>query len=134
MAGRMHEHAVLDRVLAPVGSPHDVVVVPPRHRGDLLVADRTDTALFLPEQTQSPAAHQGPGHLHAATFFEVRFPGGVIGIRFPLDLDVSLDRQARGGEELDGIDDPFPPHDRPLEDPMSPADGAEVFVLDPSSI
>src|SRR5208337_2313059 len=41
MAVRMHQHAVLDRILAPMGSPHDMVVVPPRHRGDLLVANRT---------------------------------------------------------------------------------------------
>src|SRR5271157_5754969 len=60
MAVRMHQHAVLDRILAPMGSPHDMVVVPPRHRGDLLVANRTDTALLLPKQPQSPSAHQGP--------------------------------------------------------------------------
>ena len=58
MAVRMHQHAVLDRILAPMGSPHDMVVVPPRHRGDLLVANRTDTALLLPEQPQSPSARQ----------------------------------------------------------------------------
>ena len=27
MAVRMHQHAVLDRILAPMGSPHDMVVV-----------------------------------------------------------------------------------------------------------
>ena len=72
----MHEHVVLDRVFAPVGSPLDVVVVPPRYRGDLLVADRTEPLLLLPEQPQRPAARQGPGHLHAQAFLEVRFPGG----------------------------------------------------------
>src|SRR5262245_6618062 len=36
MAGRMHEHAVLDRVFAPMGSPPDVMVMPPRQCGDLL--------------------------------------------------------------------------------------------------
>src|SRR5271166_4749965 len=92
MAVRMHQHAVLDRIFAPMGSPHDMVVVPPRHRGDLLVANRTDTALLLPEQPQSPSARQGPGHLHAETFLEVRFPGGVVRIRFPFDLGMSLDR------------------------------------------
>src|SRR3954471_4417091 len=78
VAGRMHEHAVLDRVLAPVGPPQDVVVVPPRHRGDLLVADRTDPALFQPKEPQSPSTHQGPGHLHAEAFLEVRFPCRVV--------------------------------------------------------
>src|SRR5271166_7161200 len=92
MAVRMHQHAVLDRILAPMGSPHDMVVVPPRHRGDLRVANRTDTALLLPKQPQSPSARQGPGHLHAETFLEVRFPGGVVRIRFPFDLGMSLDR------------------------------------------
>src|SRR5271165_4820994 len=51
-----------------MGSPLDMVVVPPRHCGDLLVANRTETALLLPEQPLSPSAHQGPGHLHAETF------------------------------------------------------------------
>src|SRR5262245_46423528 len=132
VAGRMHEHMVLDRVRAPMGSPLDVVVVPPRYRGDLLVADRTDPLLLLPEQPQRPAAHQGPGHLHAQAFLEVRFPSRIVRVGLPCDLVVPLDRQAGGGEELDGLDDPSSPHDRPLEDPMSPADGAEVLVLDPS--
>src|SRR6266481_689172 len=132
VAGRMHEHAVLNRVFATVSSPHDVVVVPPRHRGDLLVADRTDTALILPEQTQSPSAHQGPGHLHAQAFLEVRFPTGVVRIGFSFDFGMPFDRYAGGGQELDGVNDPFAPNNRPLEDPMSPTDGAEVFVLDPS--
>src|SRR5436305_9338317 len=70
MAVRMHKHVVLDRVFAPVGPPQDVVVVPPRHCGDLLVADRTDPFLLLPEQTQCPSTHQAPGHLHAETFLE----------------------------------------------------------------
>src|SRR5271166_6938679 len=61
-------------------------------RGDLRVANRTDTALLLPEQPQSPSAHQGPGHLHAETCLEVRFPGGVVRVRFPFDLGMSLDR------------------------------------------
>src|SRR3954447_7692951 len=60
---RMHEHAVLDRIRAPMSSPLDVVAVPPRHRGDLLMADRTDPALLPPKQAQSPSTHQGPGHL-----------------------------------------------------------------------
>src|SRR5208282_1066379 len=76
----------------PHGFATRLVVVPPRHRGDLLVANRTETALLLPEQPQSPSAHQGPGHLHAETFLEVRFPGGVVRIRFPFNLGMSLDR------------------------------------------
>ena len=91
MAVRMHQHAVLDRILAPMGSPHDMVVVLPRHRGDLLVANRTDTALLLPKQPQSPSAHQGPGHLHAETFLEVRL-GGVVRIRFSFDLGMELSK------------------------------------------
>src|SRR5262249_2130942 len=129
----MYEHMVLDRVRAPMGSPLDVVVVPPRYRGDLLVADRTDPTLLLPEQPQRPPAHQGPGLLHARAFLEVRFPGGFIGVGSPFDFDGPLDRQTGGREELDGFDAPSAPHDRSLEDPMSPADGAKVLVLDPSS-
>ena len=32
VTGRMHEHMVLNRVGAPMGSPLDVVVMPPRYR------------------------------------------------------------------------------------------------------
>src|SRR6516165_11698398 len=114
VAGRMHEHMVLNRVGAPMGSPLDVVVVPPRYRGYLLVADRTDPTLLLPEQPQRPAAQQGPGHLHAQALLEVRFPGRIIRVGFPFDLGVPSDRQAGGREELDGFDDPSSPHDRLL--------------------
>src|SRR5271157_4987106 len=133
MAVRMHQHAVLDRILAPMGSPHDMVVVPPCHRGDLLVANRTDTALLLPEQPRCPSAHQGPGHLHAETFLEVRFPGGVVRIRFPFDLGMSLDRHTGSGEEPDRLDDLLPASDCAVKDPMPLVDGLKVSVFDPLS-
>src|SRR6516162_8704801 len=126
VAGRMHEHAVLDRVFAPMGSPPDVMVMPPRQCGDLLVADRTDPVLLLPKETQRPSAHQVPRHLHAETFFEVRFPGRVIRIRFSSDLGMPFNRHTRGGVELDRVKDPFPPDDRSPEAPMSSTDAQEV--------
>src|SRR3954453_6359114 len=123
MAVRMHEHAVLDRVLAPVGPPQDMVVVPPCHRGDLLVANRTNTALLLPEQSQRPSTPQGPGHLHAKTVLEVRFPGGVVRIGFSFDLGMSLDRHTRSGQEPDRLNGLLPAGDCAVEDPMPSVDG-----------
>ncbi len=81
MAGRMQEHMVLNRVLAPVGSPLAVVVVPPRHRGELLATDPTDPALLFPEQPQRPSAHQGHVQWSPATV--------PLTVTSPLDLPVS---------------------------------------------
>src|SRR3954453_7247148 len=34
-------------------------------------------------------------NIHAQAFLEIRFPGGVVGIRSPFDFGVTLDRHTR---------------------------------------
>src|SRR5579871_1577180 len=54
--------------------------MPPRQFRDLLVAHRTQSALFTPEGGEFPTTSQGVAHLHAEAFLEVEFPGGIVGI------------------------------------------------------
>ncbi len=49
VAGRVQEHAVVCFVTASMCSPDDVMAVPPRHLGDLLMAEWAEPVLFLPE-------------------------------------------------------------------------------------
>ena len=79
VAVRVQEDTVLCRVPAPMRSPDDVMVVPSRESGDLLVTERTETVLLFPQVQQLPSAFEGVGHLHAEAFFEVHFPWGHTG-------------------------------------------------------
>ena len=44
----MEEHTVVGRVVAAMGSPNDMMVVPAGEFGDFLVADGAKTILFFP--------------------------------------------------------------------------------------
>src|SRR3954454_2971667 len=65
VASRMEEHTVGFIVRPAQRSPHDVVVVPPRQLGDLLVTDRADPLLCFPQTQQLPPSLQGACHLDA---------------------------------------------------------------------
>ena len=86
MTGGMQEHPVVCRITASVGPPDDVMIMPARQSGDLLMADRAKTLLVFPEIQQLPSAFQVVCHLHAYAFFEVHFPLGVIRFAVPLTL------------------------------------------------
>jgi hypothetical protein len=70
MTGGMQEHPVVYRITASVGPPDDVMIVPARQSGDLLMADRAKTLLVFPEVQQLPSTFQVVCHLHAYTCFE----------------------------------------------------------------
>jgi len=70
------------------------VQAPSRGPGDLQIANRAETALFIPEKDTG-----GPKRLSHVSFFalfEVDFIGGVVGIRISFQFDVSLDGRAAG--------------------------------------
>src|SRR6266487_2335076 len=92
MAGGMQEHPVVCRITASVGPPDDVMVVPARQSGNLLMADRAKTLLVFPEVQQLPSAFQVVCHLHAYACFEVHFPVGIVRVCRPFDLHMPLDR------------------------------------------
>src|SRR5262249_2122173 len=65
MTGGMQEHPVVCCITASVGPPDDVMVVPARQSGHLLMTDRAKTLLVFPEVQQLPSAFQVVCHLHA---------------------------------------------------------------------
>ena len=78
MAIGVEQHSVFSPICPTVYQTHDVVVVPPRQFGDLLVADRAKTFLFFPKREKLPFPFQVVYHLHAQAFLEVPFPFWVI--------------------------------------------------------
>ena len=78
MAIGVEQHSVFSPICPTVYQTHDVVVVPPRQFGDLLVADRAKTMLFFPKRAKLPFPFQVVYHLHAQAFLEVPFPFWVI--------------------------------------------------------
>jgi hypothetical protein len=86
MAGGVQEHTVLRAVAASMGTPDDVMVVPSRQARDLLVTDRAEAALFLPQMQELPSPHEGMGHLDAEALLEVDLPRRVIGISLFADV------------------------------------------------
>ena len=81
MAVGVQEDTVVCGIPTPMRPPDHVMVVPSGESGDLLVANRTETVLLLPQVEQLPSAFEGVCHLHAEAFFEVHFPLGVIRVR-----------------------------------------------------
>jgi hypothetical protein len=59
MAVGMQEHTVVCRIATSIRPPDDMMVMPSRQSGDLLVADRTETVLLFPEVQQLPSTCEG---------------------------------------------------------------------------
>ena len=64
---------------------------PARGLGDLHMANRTETTLFIPEKAKDTGTPKRLAHVSFFALFEVGFICGVVGIRIPLHFDVSLD-------------------------------------------
>ena len=94
----MQQHAVLGSVAAAERSPNDVMVMPSRQFGDLLVADRTEPVLRFPQMEQPPSSSQVLCHLHAQAFLEVEFPSWVLRVGCALDFTVPPDGYPGGLE------------------------------------
>ena len=133
MAIRMEQNPVFHQVAAAQSALDEVMVVPARQGGNLLVADWTQAVLLVPQVKQSPLALQGRRHLDAEAFFEVQLPGRIVGIGFAFDLCRSLDGHTGGGEQPNPFAGAVPGGDSTLEDPVTVADGNKVFILDPAA-
>src|SRR5260370_37384197 len=101
MKGRMEKQSVSCAVLSPFGSPQDVMAMPSRNLGDLLVTDWTEAILFLPEGAEPPFPFQSGFHLHVEAFFKIRFAGRVVGIGLFTDLRMPLNADSRGCQQSD---------------------------------
>ncbi len=91
MAGRVQKNPVRCMMCASFALPDNVVVVPSRYLGDLLLAHRTYAFLFFPKVTQLPSSREVLCHFDAEAFFKIHFPLWVEGVCFSLDKGMPLD-------------------------------------------
>jgi hypothetical protein len=133
MAGGMQQDTIFELVSAPFGSPHLVVVVPPRQFGNPLVTVRTESMLAFPESQQLSFSPEGAFHFHAKALLEIHFPCGVKGVGFSPDFDVPFDGRLCCAKESNGFDPSVSSDHDTGKDPIAPFMGMEVLVLDPSS-
>ena len=66
--------------------------------GDFCIAQRAESALFMPEIAKRAATSKRVQHVSPFAFFEVGFRGGIVRVRFAFNLDVSFDGSALGVE------------------------------------
>ncbi len=64
---------------------------PARDPGDFCIAQRAESALFIPEKAKSASTPKRVQHVSPFTFFEVGFIGGIVRVRFAPDLNVPFD-------------------------------------------
>ncbi len=128
----VQEDTVVCGIPTPMRPPDHVMVVPSGESGDLLVANRTETVLLLPQVEQLPSAFEGVCHLHAEACFEVHFPLGVIRVRCPFDLDMPLHGHVPCTNEREFMGLPLLTRVCPYEGPLSSIARAKVFVRHPS--
>ena len=69
--------------------------------GDFCIAHRAEPALFIPEIAKSTSTPKRFLHVGSFAFFEVGFIGGVVGVSFAFDFDVSFDGSATGVAQPD---------------------------------
>ena len=133
MAIGVEQHSVFSPICPTVYQTHDVVVVPPRQFGDLLVADRAKTMLFSPKRAKLPFPFQVVYHLHAQAFLEVPFPFWVIRVCISFDFRVPLYRDCVGVEELNLSGGSVLFLYFSAKHPISLPNGMKVFLFYPSS-
>ena len=69
---------------------------PTRNPGDLEIANRAETALFIPEKAKDTGTPERFSHVSFFASLEVGLIGGVVGIRVSLYFGMSLDGCAAG--------------------------------------
>jgi hypothetical protein len=133
MTGGMKQYSVLCVVWTPFGSPKKMMAVPSCNFGDLLVANRAESLLLLP-QVDEPSFPFEPGHhLNIQAFLKIRFPGRVIRISFGSDFRVSLDANRRSSHQPHHSHLLFLLLEDACENPTVRPFIGKVFVLDPSA-
>ena len=99
------------------------MAVPASDLGNLLVADWTESFLFLPEGMQPVFPFEGRCHLNVKALFEIAFPRWVIRVRLPLDFDMPLDWRVYSTDEVSRLC-----FSASEEHPVISLDGCEVFL------
>src|SRR6267154_1765919 len=110
----------------------DAVVKPPtRDPCDSLVAFGAESGLFMPEKAKSMSTPKRFRHMISFAFLEVSFIGRIVRVGFALDLDVSFNGRATGGQQPHLIRCPLVVKRFPEEVPVTPPIPFKVFRFEP---
>ena len=90
MAVGMQQYSILSPIVSTIDPPHNVMAVPSREFRDLLVTDRAESTLFLPEIQELPFLFQVGCHFQVQSLLEIRFPLRVVRIGCTLDFGMSF--------------------------------------------
>ena len=123
----MQEDPVGRRITASIGPPDDMMVVPARQSGDLLMANGAETLLLCPQGQQLLSTFEGVCHLHAYAFLAGHFPLRVVGVRRPCDLHMPLDRHVPCTTARAFVQLPSVAHACPHAGPLASVPCAKVF-------
>jgi len=100
--------------------------------GDFCVAQRAESALFIPEIAKSAGTPKRVQHVSPFPFFEVGLIGWIVRVGFAFDLDVPFDGSALGVVQPDFTCLSFVIAGFTEEGPVPTPTLGEVFRLDPS--
>jgi hypothetical protein len=100
--------------------------------GDLCIAQRAESTLFIPEIAKSAGTPERFQHVSPFAFFEVGFIGWIVRVSFALDLDVSFDGSAFGVVQPDSIWPSFVIAGFTEEGPVTVPTPFKVFRFDPA--
>ena len=79
-------------------SIYDVVIMPPRFRGDDFAAPWAASLLAFPKIKQRFPTPQRGRHRAREALFEIKLPARVIRVDLAIDLDMTRDLQTVGGK------------------------------------
>src|SRR5919109_5061084 len=118
-------------IAAPVNAVTAMMDVPTGFLRDVLVTDRADPFLCSPEPDEElPASSPQPGDPESPVI--ICFPGRVIGVRLPPNLDKPCDRHLSQELEVDRSHALMPSLDLTVEAPLLLTYSVVVALLDPS--
>ena len=100
--------------------------------GDLCIALRAESTLFMPEIAKSAGTPERFQHVSPFAFFEVGFIGWIVRVSFAFDFDVSFDGSALGVVQPDFIWPSLVIAGFPEEGPVTIPAPVKVFRFEPA--
>ena len=107
------------------------MAVPASDLGDLLLAKRAKTGLFLAEMLKPSSSLERRKHLHIKPFLEVGFPSRIVRVGLRTNFRVPLDAHRVGRKEVYHFGLSFLTLEDAREHSPIRTSGRPVFVLDP---
>ena len=130
---RMQQHQILCGIPPALAPGNQMVLIPSGLFGDGVEAEGAAALLLLPEGAQHPFVFRDSCPPLGPTGLEVVRPGRIIWVGCSLDLGVSGNGDAGGGEQPDRCGSVWLVTPHTVEHPVPCADRVEVVVPNPAA-